>query len=233
MYSPQPSKNAVGPEVPPELRQVRELLADRDLEVVAGDRLVVGERLRLVARLGLRGGRVDVVAAGPRAVRRRLAVVGDRRVLLLVGTHPDHVAAAPWAGGRTSRGSPPSPGRGWRRPCRRPRRGSRSGAPGRRAAPPGRPRGTRCPGCAPPARRSPRRSGRSPRGRSGGAPPRQVERGVDADQPAVAVRPPSHVAHARPLGGTRGRQDLGHERVVEAGEGRPDLVADGVAEGLA
>ncbi len=42
------------PEVPPELGQVRELLADRDLEVVPGDRLVVGERLGLVARPGLR-----------------------------------------------------------------------------------------------------------------------------------------------------------------------------------
>ena len=59
----------------------------------------------------------------------------------------------------------------------------------------------------------------------------EVERGVDADEAAVAVMPALHVAHAGPFRGPRGRQDLGHEGVVEAGEGRPDLVLDGATEG--
>ena len=77
------------------------------LEVVAGNRLVVGERLGLVARPRLRLGGVDVVLAGPRAVDRRLAVVGDRRVALLVRLHPDDDARPRRAGSRTRPERPP------------------------------------------------------------------------------------------------------------------------------
>ena len=79
-------------EVAPERRQVCELLGDGDLEVVPGDRLVVGEHLRLVARPGLRVRGIEVVLPGPGAVVGRLAVVGDGRVLLLVRAHAHDVA---------------------------------------------------------------------------------------------------------------------------------------------
>ena len=74
--------------------QVGQLLHDRELEVVAGDRLVEGERLGLVARPRLRRVGVDVELAGTAAVRRRVAVVGDGRVLLLVRRHDDHLAGS-------------------------------------------------------------------------------------------------------------------------------------------
>ncbi len=51
-----------------------------------------GERLRLVARPRLGGVGVDVVLAGTAAVGGRVAVVGDRRVLLLVRRHHDDLA---------------------------------------------------------------------------------------------------------------------------------------------
>ncbi len=59
----------------------------------------------------------------------------------------------------------------------------------------------------------------------------EVERRVDADEPAVGVEPALDVAHPGPLRGARRREDLGHEGVVEAGEGGPDLVVDGGPQG--
>ena len=71
--------------------------------MVAGDRLVEGERLGFVARARRRLARVQVVAAGPAAVLGRLEVVGDRRVLRLVEPHLDDLAHRP--------GKRPEPGR--------------------------------------------------------------------------------------------------------------------------
>ena len=61
-----------------ELRQVVELLADRDLQVVARDRLVERDRLRLGARRARRVGGVDEVGAGTAAVGSGREVVGVR-----------------------------------------------------------------------------------------------------------------------------------------------------------
>src|SRR5205814_813565 len=79
---------ALGVETPPlderrdaevlaELGQPRELLRERDLDVVARDRFVKRERLDLVPRPGLRLERVDVVGARAAAVDGGRAVVRD------------------------------------------------------------------------------------------------------------------------------------------------------------
>ena len=77
-----------------ERRQLVQLLADRYLQVMPRHRLVVGERLRLVARPRLGSVRVHVIAPRPGAVLGRLAVVGDGRVALLVGEHAGHLAGS-------------------------------------------------------------------------------------------------------------------------------------------
>ena len=58
----------------------------------------------------------------------------------------------------------------------------------------------------------------------------EVERGVDADQPPVALGALGDVAHARVLRRAGTRQDLGDERVVEPDERGPDLVVDGLRQ---
>ncbi len=63
-----------------------------ELQVVARHGLVEGKRLGLVARPRFGGVGVDVVLARAAAVGGRLAVVGDRRVLLLVRRHDDDLA---------------------------------------------------------------------------------------------------------------------------------------------
>jgi len=85
------------------MRQARELLADRDLEVVPGHGLVEGEDLGLVTGPRLRRVQVDVVTARPAAVEGRPRVVGDRLMCLRVFRDPDDLA-----GGLRQ---PPEPGR--------------------------------------------------------------------------------------------------------------------------
>ena len=66
----------------PQRRPVRELLFDRDLEMMAGVRLVVREARDVVQRSLLQVRRVDVVGADARAVLGRRVVEAERRVLL-------------------------------------------------------------------------------------------------------------------------------------------------------
>ena len=77
-------------------RAALELLGDRDLEVVPGHGLVVGERPR--PRSAAAFGGLDVLTSTARAATRPSAgwpVVGERRVLLLVGRHlEDHARGA-------------------------------------------------------------------------------------------------------------------------------------------
>ena len=161
------------PEVAAEVRQPAELLAERDLEVVAGHRLVVRERLGLVARPVLRVGRVDDVLAGPRAVLGGRAVVGRADVVLLVRGHlEDHARGqrqAPEPPGHDLAGALEAGGRLVEHLLPRGEEQRR----GPRAAPTGRARATRRRGCVPRARRSRGRCGRSRRARCGGAAPRR------------------------------------------------------------
>ena len=140
-----------------------ELLADRDLEVVARDGLVVGEGLGLVARPRRRVRGVDEVLAGPRAVGRRLAVVRDRRVLLLVRAHPDDVARGDGQPAEPVRGRLVRAGEARGRLVEDLVARSRSRGSGRTGGGRGRPRGWPPRSSGPRGRRSRRRSARSRR----------------------------------------------------------------------
>ena len=65
-----------------ELGHVRQLLRQRDLEMMAGRALMIGDRLDLRAQHLVHVGEVDVEDAGPRAVGRGPVVEGDRGGLL-------------------------------------------------------------------------------------------------------------------------------------------------------
>ena len=193
--------------------------------MVARDRLVVGQGLRLVPGTRLRGARVDVVLPGSRAVRRGLAVVGDGRVCLLVGGHAHDIAGSHRQAAEPVRD-------GGRRAGE-----ARSGLVEHLVA-----GGEVQGGIA-----AQRDEGVRERRRPDGAPGEclqlrddagdlrkadavelrriDLERGVQADQGAVAGLAARNVAHPRALVGPGGRQDLALERLPEAGEGWPDLVA--------
>ncbi len=142
---------------------------ERDLEVMARDRLVEAHAGQADVASAGQVVRVDVVHAGPAAVDRRRVVVGGGRVLLLVRLHRRGLRRRLSAAARSSQGlrrQPARSGRGRGRATRRPtpewRRGRSAGLPAPlscRRRSPGR---GRWPGALP-------RSWRAPRGRSGGA----------------------------------------------------------------
>ena len=76
----------------PELGNAGQLLGDRDLEMMAGNRFVKRQRLGLVARPRLGHVGIDHVGARPLPVRRGSPVVGDGRIGRLVHPHHLHLA---------------------------------------------------------------------------------------------------------------------------------------------